>query len=58
MVDRVLSGRLERVTTVPTAVNGMVINMTAKANMAFPMNEVTRFAPPPVVSIKFKKSCP
>ena len=58
-VARFLSGRLERATTAPAAVIGMVINITAAANMAFPMNDVTRpLAPPPVISIKFRESCP
>ena len=38
---------------------GMVIVKTAAAKMAFPMNDVTRrLAPPPVISVKSRKSRP
>ena len=44
------------VTTLAISVIGMVMDMTAAEKIAFPMKDVARSRPPPVLSVKSRKS--
>jgi hypothetical protein len=47
-----------KVAVLAIKVIGMVIDMTAAENMALPMKDVARYCPPPVYSVKSRKSWP